>query len=105
MQVLPNQSRSPKNHFEKFPWAFNSLILIRESNTILLEMRAILFFLTFSVFVVTVVWRVDQMMFGDKLAWAEAQSRAQMSALATALETEVNSLKNLLVLSFAEVEQ
>jgi two-component system NtrC family sensor kinase len=68
-------------------------------------MRAILFFMTFAVFVVTVVWRVDQMMFGDKLAWAEAQSRAQMSALATALETEVNSLKNLLVLSFSEVEQ
>jgi len=69
-----------------------------------IEMRAILFFLTFAVFVATVVWRVDQVMFGDKLAWAEAQSRAQMSSLAHALDAEIQNLRNLLLMSYSEVE-
>ncbi len=80
------------------------MILIRESNTILLGMRATIFFLTFLVFIGAVVWRVDQVMFGDKLAWGEAQSRGQMAAINHALETEVQSLKDLLVLSYSEVE-
>lgn len=67
-------------------------------------MRATLFFLTFVVFVATVVWRVDQVMFGDKLAWAEAQSRAQMSSLSHALKNEIQNLKNLLLMSYSEVE-
>lgn len=67
-------------------------------------MRATIFFLTFVVFIATVVWRVDQVMFGDKLAWGEAQSRAQMSALSHALEIEIRSLKDMLLMSYSEVE-
>src|SRR6476646_5859416 len=67
-------------------------------------MRAILFFLTFAVFVATVIWRVDQVMFSDKLAWAEAQSRAQMSAVSHALDRDIENLRNLLLLSYSEVE-
>jgi two-component system NtrC family sensor kinase len=68
-------------------------------------MRAFLFFITFAVFVAMVVWRVDQLMFGDKLAWSEAQSRAQMSAIVHALDTEVQSYKDVLTLGFPEIEQ
>ncbi len=68
-------------------------------------MRAFLFFITFAVFVALVVWRVDQLMFGDKLAWSEAQSRGQISAIVHALDVEVQSDKDLLTLGFAEIEQ
>jgi two-component system NtrC family sensor kinase len=67
-------------------------------------MRATIFFLTFAVFTATVVWRVDQVMFGDKLAWGEAQARAQMSAISKALEVKVSGLRNIILLSFSEVE-
>ena len=43
-------------------------------------------------------------MFGDKLAWAEAQSRAQMTALAHAIDRDIQNLRNILFLSYSEVE-
>jgi two-component system, NtrC family, sensor kinase len=68
-------------------------------------MRATIFFLTFVVFVWALVLRVDQVMFDDKLNMGEAQSRAQMGSLSKALSTEVQGLKDIMTLSFGEIEQ
>ncbi|MGZ5280002.1 MAG: hypothetical protein ACXWC9_08675, partial [Pseudobdellovibrionaceae bacterium] len=68
-------------------------------------MRATIFFLTFAVFVAALVLRVDQVMFGDKLALGESQARAQMASISQALSSEIQGLKDILNLSFAEIEQ
>ncbi len=81
------------------------MILPTESNTMSSEMRAFLFFITFALFVAVLVWRVDHLMFDDKLAWHEAQSRSQISAIVNALDTEVRSDKDLLSLGLPEIEQ
>ncbi len=68
-------------------------------------MRATIFFLTFVIFAAALVLRVDQVMFSDKLASSETQSRAQMSSLSPALATEIRGLKDTLSLSSNEIEQ
>ena len=68
-------------------------------------MRATIFFLTFVVFVAAMMLRVDQVMYSDKVANSEAQSRAQMASLSQALSTEIQNLKNVLTLGLPEVEQ
>lgn len=67
-------------------------------------MRATIFFLTFAVFIGAVVWRVDQVMFGDKLAWGEAQARSQMAAMIHALEADIANLRDVLILGYSEIE-
>jgi two-component system, NtrC family, sensor kinase len=64
----------------------------------------VIFFAVFAVFVSAIVWRVDGLMFGDRLNWSEAQARAQMSAIVQSLETENSSLSTLLSLGYTEVE-
>jgi signal transduction histidine kinase len=68
-------------------------------------MRATIFFLTFAIFVAALVLRVDQVIFGDKLASGEAQSRVQMASMSQALSSEIQSLKDILTLSFTEIER
>ncbi len=68
-------------------------------------MRATIFFLTFAIFVAALVLRVDQVIFGDKLASGEAQSRVQMASMSQALSSEIQALKDILILSFNEIER
>ncbi len=92
------------------------MILVSVSNTIikgekgltpLRGMRTqhiVIFFAVFAIFVSAIVWRVDGLMFGDRLNWSEAQARSQMSAIVQSLETETRSLSTLLSLGYTEVE-
>lgn len=63
-----------------------------------------IFMISFAAFAAVLVWRADQLLFGDKLSWSEAQSRAQMSAVVHALNGEVQSLSDILNLGFSEIE-
>ncbi len=43
-----------------------------------------------------VLWRVDRFVYGDRMAWAEAQARAQISSLAQATNVEIQSARRML---------
>lgn len=60
------------------------------------------FLITFLLFVAAIVWRVDQILFADKLAWSEAQARSQMSALVQAVQSDLKSMRYLLALGGQE---
>lgn len=47
------------------------------------------------VFITAVLWRVDSFIFGDRMAWAEAQGRSQLVAVHQAVQTELSSLERL----------
>lgn len=64
-----------------------------------------LFLVTFCLFMAIVIWRVDSLFYGDKIAWGEAQSRAQMSAINKSLETEIKRLTDVFLLAFPQVSQ
>ena len=62
-----------------------------------------LFLFTFAIFVGLLVWRVDNLFFGDKLNWSEAGSRAQMSLIISSLEGQIQNLKDMFVVSYPKV--
>lgn len=64
-----------------------------------------LFLVTFCLFMAIVIWRVDSLFYGDKIAWGEAQSRTQMSAINKSLETEMKRLTDVFLLAFPQVSQ
>lgn len=43
-----------------------------------------------------VLWRVDRFVYGDRMAWAEAQARSQLSSLSQAIGVEIQSARRLL---------
>ncbi|MBC7371107.1 MAG: hypothetical protein H7326_06050, partial [Bdellovibrionaceae bacterium] len=43
-----------------------------------------------------VLWRVDRFVYGDRMAWAEAQSRSQISSMIQAIGVEINSARRQL---------
>ncbi|MGZ3744630.1 MAG: ATP-binding protein [Pseudobdellovibrionaceae bacterium] len=43
-----------------------------------------------------VLWRVDRFVYGDRMAWAEAQARTQLSSLSQAISTEIQSSRRML---------
>jgi signal transduction histidine kinase len=54
-------------------------------------------------FSAAIVFRVDQMLFSDKLNWGEAQARAQMGALTETLNAEIKSARQTLELAWPQV--
>jgi two-component system NtrC family sensor kinase len=63
------------------------------------------FLITFAAFIGVLLWRVDAIMFADKMAWSEAQSRSQMSPLIHSLEIEFSNLSDTLELSATTVQE
>ncbi|WP_413290237.1 ATP-binding protein [Bdellovibrio sp. HCB337] len=43
-----------------------------------------------------VLWRVDRFVFGDRMAWAEAQARSQVSSISQAINSEIQSARRML---------
>lgn len=43
-----------------------------------------------------VLWRVDRFVYGDRMAWAEAQARSQISSLNQAIRSEIESARRML---------
>ena len=43
-----------------------------------------------------VLWRVDRFVYGDRMAWAEAQARSQISSLTQATNVEIQSARRML---------
>ncbi len=43
-----------------------------------------------------VLWRVDRFVYGDRMSWAEAQSRTQLSSLSQAINAEIQSARRML---------
>jgi signal transduction histidine kinase len=62
-----------------------------------------IFLFTFAIFVGLLVWRVDDLFFGDKLNWSEAGSRAQMSLIISSLEGQVQNLKDMFIVSYPKI--
>lgn len=72
------------------------------------DMRATLitvFLITFGLFIGGLVYRVDGLMFGDKLSWSEAQSRSQMLPLIYSIESRFSALSETLALSLPQLEE
>lgn len=63
------------------------------------------FLLTFLLFLGALIWRADQILFGDQLGKSEAQSRLQISAVVDALDFEMQNIANILALSFETIEK
>ncbi len=63
------------------------------------------FLVSFASFIGLLVWRVDDIMFSDKLAWSEAQSRSQMSPLIHSLEIELSNLSETLSMSLPQIRE
>jgi len=63
------------------------------------------FLVSFASFIGLLVWRVDDIMFSDKLAWSEAQSRSQMSPLIHSLEIELSNLSETLAISLPQIRE
>lgn len=62
------------------------------------------FLITFAMFIGGLVYRVDQLMFGDKLSWSEAQARSQMSPLVHSLESHLGGLAETLALTYNQIQ-
>lgn len=62
-----------------------------------------IFLFTFAIFVGLLVWRVDDLFFGDKLNWSEAGSRAQMSLIISSLEGQIQNLKDMFIVSYPKI--
>jgi two-component system NtrC family sensor kinase len=43
-----------------------------------------------------VLWRVDRFLYGDRMAWAEAQARSQVSSMIQAIRVEIQSGRRML---------
>lgn len=43
-----------------------------------------------------VLWRVDRFVYGDRMAWAEAQARTQIASLSQAINVEIQSARRML---------
>lgn len=63
----------------------------------------ILFLGLLGLFVAVTAFRVDQLLVDDKLAWNEAQSRAQMGALSEAVRADLNSARDTLELAWPQL--
>lgn len=63
------------------------------------------FLVSFASFIGLLVWRVDDIMFSDKLAWSEAQSRSQMSPLIHSLEIELSNLSETLAMALPQIRE
>lgn len=64
-----------------------------------------IFFMTFTVFVGILIWKIDDVIFNDKASMNEAQTRTQMSAVTRTLETEIRSLNDVIRLSLPFMNQ
>lgn len=64
-----------------------------------------IFFITFTVFVGLLVWRFDDVLFGDRLAMNETQVRGQMAAVVKTVETEIRALNDVVRLSLPYMDQ
>ncbi len=64
-----------------------------------------IFILTFLLFGSALIWRLDQVLFGEGNSQADTQNRLQISALLDAFDTETQNLSNILTLGLAEVEK
>lgn len=62
------------------------------------------FLISFSIFIGILVWRVDDLIFSDKLAWNEAQVRSQMSPIIHALEMEFQNLSEILNITSSSID-
>ncbi|PIS10970.1 MAG: hypothetical protein COT73_06460 [Bdellovibrio sp. CG10_big_fil_rev_8_21_14_0_10_47_8] len=58
-----------------------------------------------TVFVGALVWRVDQLLFSDRLDWNEAGSRAQLSTMVYSLSTEARHLREIISISLSDLEK
>lgn len=68
-------------------------------------MRAIIFLLTFSMFVAGLIWRMEQVMLADKMSSHQSDVRGQIVGLAKALQNESSGLKDVLILSYPEIDR
>lgn len=68
-------------------------------------MRAIIFFLTFSIFVAGLVWRTEQVVSTDKMASYQSEIRAQVIGISKALNSEVKNLESIIQLSYNEIDR
>jgi two-component system NtrC family sensor kinase len=68
-------------------------------------MRAIIFFLTFSIFVGIVVWRSDSVITNDKMSSHQADVLGQVFGISKAMNAEISSLESIIDLSFSEIDR
>lgn len=61
------------------------------------------FFVLLGCFIAATIFRVDQILFADKIAFSEASARAQSGALSEAMATELKSLRESLELATPEL--
>lgn len=56
-------------------------------------------------FVAITLVRVDQLLFGEKLNWSEAQARAQAGALSEAISSEIKNVSQILQISWPQLAE
>jgi signal transduction histidine kinase len=64
-----------------------------------------LFLITFTGLLAVLVWRLDQIVYQDKIEAVETQSRAQLSALVKAFESELQRAEGNLLLGYPQISQ
>jgi len=61
-----------------------------------MKLKLLISILVAAALLAVVLWRVDRFVYGDRMAWAEAQSRAQISSLTQATNVEIQSARRML---------
>ena len=64
-----------------------------------------IFLVLLGLFIGATVFRVDQMLFSDKLSWSEAQARAQVGSLSEALQSNLKMVNQVLEVSWPLLQE
>lgn len=60
-----------------------------------MKTRLILVISVVCIFMATLIWKLESFVFSDRLSWAEAQMRTQVSSIQQALAVEINSYQRI----------
>jgi two-component system, NtrC family, sensor kinase len=71
-------------------------VLICKESKANMKLKLLIAILVAAALLSVVLWRVDRFVYGDRMAWAEAQARSQISSLTQATNVEIQSARRML---------
>lgn len=74
---------------------FTARLICKESKANM-KLKLLITILVAAALLSVVLWRVDRFVYADRMAWAEAQARAQISSLTQATGVEIQSARRML---------